>query len=47
MSETADVVVVGGGLEGCAAAWALAPGEHVVVAEAGGRRSEPVAFEVR
>ena len=37
MSETADVVVVGGGLEGCAAAWALARRgvTDVVVAERG------------
>lgn len=37
MTETADVVVVGGGLEGCAAAWALARRgvTDVVVAERG------------
>ena len=37
MSETADVVVVGGGLEGCAAAWAMARRgvTDVVVAERG------------
>ena len=37
MSETAEVVVVGGGLEGCAAAWALARRgvTDVVVAERG------------
>ena len=37
MTETADVVVVGGGLEGCAAAWAMARRgvTDVVVAERG------------